>query len=163
MNRHQLQLKLDVVTSKLLREKEHISFVDVFMELGYLDPKEYENWRMKRVPYLERAITANLSKINFIIKTVRKNCRDGNCRESWTGYKSWGKGRKMTLRFSKSAEEAIERTYATHFFKPEKKMKKAEQAVGGDSVKAADGLAVTPLGNKPVISPLASSERAKKR
>ena len=89
------------------------------MELGYLDPKEYENWRMKRVPYLERVIATNLSKISFVMKTVRKNCRNGNCRESWTGYKSWGKGRKIELRFSKSGEEAIERTYATHFLKPD--------------------------------------------
>jgi len=119
MNRQQLQSKLSVVTSKLLRENGYIAFVDVFMELGYLDPKEYENWRMKRVPYLERVITANLSRISFVMKTVRKNCRDGNCRESWTGYKSWGKGRKMELRFSKTGEEAIERTYATHFLKPD--------------------------------------------
>jgi hypothetical protein len=76
---------------------------------------------MKRVPYLERVITVNLGTINFIMKTVRQNCRNGNCRESWTGYKSWGKGAKITLRFSKSGEDAIERTYATHFLKPEKK------------------------------------------
>lgn len=55
----------------------------------------------------------------FVMKTVRKNCRNGNCRESWTGYTSWGKGRKMELRFSRSGEEAIERTYATHFLKPD--------------------------------------------
>lgn len=119
MNTQQLQSKLNVVTSKLLQEKGYIAFVDVFMALGYLDPKEYENWRMKRVPYLERVITVNLSKISFIIKTVRKNCLNGHCRESWTGYMSWGKGNKVKLRFSKFGEEFIERTYATHFLKPE--------------------------------------------
>jgi hypothetical protein len=95
------------------------------MELGYLDPREYENWRMKRVPYLERVITVNLGKINFIMKTVRQNCRNAHCRESWTGYKSWGREAKMPLRFSKSGENAIERTYATHFLKPEKKQNKS--------------------------------------
>jgi len=124
MNRQQLQAKLGTVTSELFREKGHVAFVDVFMKLGYLDPKDYENWRMKRVSDLERVITANLSKINFIMKTVRKNCRNGGCRESWTGYKSWGKGRKVWLRFSKSGEESIERTYATHFLKPKRKTKK---------------------------------------
>lgn len=119
MNKQLLQSKLSVVTSKLLREKGYIAFVDVFMELGYLDPKEYENWRMKRVPYLERIININLSKISFVMKTVRKNCRNGNCRESLTAYTSWGKGKKVKLRFSKSGEEAIERTYATHFLKPD--------------------------------------------
>ena len=75
---------------------------------------------MKRIPYLERVITTSPGKINFVMKTVRTNCRNGHCRESWTGYKSWGKGRKTELRFSKSGETTIERTYATHFLKPDK-------------------------------------------
>lgn len=124
MNRQQLETKLSSVTTKLLQEKGHIAFVDVFMELGTLDPKEYENWRMRRVPYLEKVITMNLSKISFVIKTVRKNCRNGKCRESWTGYKSWGKAQKVALRFSRSGEASIERTYATHFLKPSNKEKK---------------------------------------
>ena len=118
MNRQQLQSKLSKVSTKLMQEKGFIAFVDVFMEMGYLEPKEYENWRMKRVPYLERVITANLNKISFIMKTLRRNCRNGNCRESWTAYHSWGKGKKVPLRFSKSGEPAIEETYATHFLKP---------------------------------------------
>ena len=119
MNRRELHSKLSVVTSKLFLEKGHVAFVDVFMALGYLTPKEYANWRMKRVPYLEQVIATNLGTISFIMKTVKKNCRDGNCRESWTGYKSWGKGKKEVLRFSKSGEDFIERTYATHFLKPD--------------------------------------------
>lgn len=119
MNRRDLQKKLGPVTEELLREKGYIAFVDVFMKLGYLDPKDYEAWRMKRVPYLEKVIKVNLGKINFIMKTVRRNCRNGNLKESWTGYKSWGKGQKVWLRFSRSGEEAIEQTYATHFFKPD--------------------------------------------
>jgi len=136
MNRAQLSATLGTVTSELLQEKGYISFVDVFIKLGYLDPKDYENWRMNRVPYLERVITANLNKITFIMKTVRKNCRNGNLKESWTGYKSSGKGRKICLRFSKSGEEAIEKTYATHFLKPEKK--KTEQQPGAYRRQAAE-------------------------
>ena len=39
LNRKQLQSKLGEITSVLLTEKGYISFVDVFMKLGYLDPK----------------------------------------------------------------------------------------------------------------------------
>lgn len=120
MNRKQLELKLGDVTSSLFREKGYLAFVDIFMALGYLKKKDYESWRKKQIPYLERAISINLGKISFIMKTVRKNCREGNCRESWTGYHSWGKGKKIPLRFSKSGEKAIEQTYATHFLKPKK-------------------------------------------
>ena len=118
MNRKELQTKLSVVTSALLREKGYISFPDVFIKLGYLDPKDYENWRMKRVPYLERVITVNLARVNFIMKTVRGNSLNGKLKPSWTGYKSWGKGRKVTLRFSRSGEQTIEQLYATHFLRP---------------------------------------------
>ena len=99
MNRKQLQSKLSTVTSELLIEKGYISFVDVFMKLGYLDPKDYENWRMKRIPYLERVIKINLGKINFIMKTVHRNCLNGNLNPSWTGYKSCNGGRSSYFNF----------------------------------------------------------------
>ena len=115
MNRQQLSSKISTVTSELLREKEYISFVDLFLKLGYLNPKDYENWRFKRVPDLERVIKVNLSTINFIVKTVCRSSLNGNLKPSWTGYMSWGKGRKIPLRFSKSGDENIEHAYATHF------------------------------------------------
>ncbi len=138
MNRQKLQGKLSPVTTDLFREKGYVAFVDVFMALGYLDPKDYRDWRMKRVPYLERVIRVNLNTISFIMKSVRKNCRNGGCRESWTGYKSWGKGPKVTLRFSKSGEAAIERTYATHFLKPAKMSDRPPRAQASPESKHVD-------------------------
>jgi len=51
------------------------------------------------------------------MKTVRRNSLTGNLNPSWTGYKSWGKGIKIDLKFSKSGDPNIEKTYATHFVK----------------------------------------------
>ena len=73
--RQDLERALSPVTSELLREKGYICFVDVLMKLGYLSPSDYENWRFKRVPYLERVITLNLSTIHFLMKTVRRPSR----------------------------------------------------------------------------------------
>ena len=120
------------MTSELLREKGYISFVDVFMKLGYLDPTDYEDWRRRRVSDLERVIKVNLSKINFIMRTVRKNCVNRGLKPSWTGYKSWGKGKKTWLRFSKSGHETIEETYATHFIRKKKKV--VDSGNAGDRV-----------------------------
>lgn len=119
MNRQELQAKLSVVTSELLREKGYISTVDVLMKLGCLDRKDYEAWRTRKVPYLERVIKINLSRLDFIIRAVQRNSRNGRLRPRWTAYVSWGKGHKVPLRFSKSGEPAIERGYATHFLKGE--------------------------------------------
>jgi hypothetical protein len=120
MDRKELHKKATLVTGLLLKEKGYISFVDVFMMLGYLDPKDYEDWRRKRVPYLEKVIKVNLGQINFVMEAIRQNSLNGKLKPSWTSYESWGKGPKIDLRFSKTGEENIESLYATHFVKTEK-------------------------------------------
>jgi hypothetical protein len=118
VNRRELEKKLSLITSDLLQEKGYISLIDVFISLGYLTKKNVESWRKKRIPYLEKSIKVNLGKIGFINKTVRENCRKGGLRESHTAYKSWGKGVKVDLQFSKSGAKNIETLYSTHWLKP---------------------------------------------
>jgi len=127
MNRQDLDKKLSPLTSKLLNEKGYIAMVDVFLGLGFLSKKDLESWRMKRIPYLERCIQVNLGKISFIVKTVRKNCINGKLKESFTAYKSWGKGKKKNLRFSKSGDKNIERAYSTHYLNPKEPEDKSEK------------------------------------
>jgi len=118
MNNNDLIKKATATASQLLNEKGYISMIDLFVGLGYLAANDVEAWRMKRIPYLERCIHLNLSKISLLMKTVRKNSQQGQLKESYTAYKSWGKGAKVTLRFSKSGQPNIEKAYATHFLKP---------------------------------------------
>jgi len=117
-NRQDLVRALSTITSELLKEKGYLCFVDVFMNLGYLSKSDYESWRFRRVSSLERVLTVNLSRINFIMKAVRRNSLNGHLKPSMTVYKSWGKGKKTLLQFSKSGDPAIETAYATHFVKP---------------------------------------------
>ena len=119
MNRQDLEKRLSPLTSQLLSEKGYICMIDVFLSLDFLSQKDLESWRMKRIPYLEHCIQVNLGKVSFIVKTVRKNCIKGNLRESYTAYKSWGKGGGKTLRFSKSGDNNIEKAYSTHYLKPQ--------------------------------------------
>jgi hypothetical protein len=88
-NRQDLERALSTITSELLKEKGYLSFSDIFIRLGYLSPSDYENWRMKRVSPLERVLKVNLSRINFIMKTVRRNSLSGHLKPSLTVYKSW--------------------------------------------------------------------------
>jgi len=117
-NRRDLERALSPITSELLKEKGYLCFVDIFMKLDYLSQADYENWRFKRMPYLERVLTLNLSRINFVMKTVRHNSLNGHLKPSMTVYTSWGKSKKVLLQFSKSGDLAIETAYATHFVKP---------------------------------------------
>jgi len=100
-NRQDLVRALSAVTSELLKEKGYICFVDVLMKLDYLSKSDYEHWRFQRVSPLERVLRVNLSRINFIMKTVRRNSLNGHLKPSMTVYKSWGKGKKTLLQFSR--------------------------------------------------------------
>ena len=119
-NRQDVERALSTITSELLNEKGYLCFVDIFMKLGYLSKSDYENWRFKRVSPLERVLNVNLSRINFIMKMVRRNSLNGQLKPSMTVYKSWGKRKKTLLQFSKSGDPTIETAYATHFVKPKR-------------------------------------------
>lgn len=117
LNRQELIRQTNLAASKLLREKGYISVVEVLMEMRKISKADYENWRFRRVPYLEKVITLNLSKINAILRTLQKNAQDGNLKASQTVYTSWGKGPRQVLRFSKSGSPHLEQAYSTHFVK----------------------------------------------
>jgi hypothetical protein len=117
MNRTEIESKLSVVTSELLKAKGFISPVEVFIRMGCLDAKDYDSWRHGRVPYLESVINGSLNQITFIMKTLRRNSINGGLKPSWTAYRSWGKGGGRELRFSKSRTPSIEQAYSTHFVK----------------------------------------------
>src|SRR4029453_4275908 len=103
-----------ICPSRVLRDT-----TDIFMQLGYLSQSDYEHWRFRRIPCLERVMTLNLGQINFIMKTVRRNSLHGKLLPRVTVYQSWGQGKKSLLRFSKTGRPHIEETDAAHFVTPQ--------------------------------------------
>ena len=120
MNRRELIKKMNEISSEVLREKGYISFIDILIRMGKLTKDDYEAWRFRRVPYLERAVRLNLSMLNFMLRTLHQNAKKGGLRPSKTVYVSWGKRPKTPLRFSKSGDPNIEEAYSTHFLRPAK-------------------------------------------
>jgi hypothetical protein len=118
LSRRDLIKKLNEASSELLREKGYISFVDVLMKIGKLAQEDYEGWRFRRIPYLEKVITVNLAKMNHLLRTLHANAKRGGLKASRTAYMSWGKGPKTRLQFSKTGDPNIEAAYATHFLRP---------------------------------------------
>ena len=117
LNRQELIKQTNLAATKLLSEKGYISVTQVLLEMGKLSKTDYENWRFRRVPYLEQVITLNLAKINIILRTVQKNAQNRHLKASPTVYTSWGKGPRQILQFSKSGAPQLERAYSTHFVK----------------------------------------------
>ena len=89
--------------------------VDVFIEMGNLSKKNYDIWRQGKVPYLERVIEGNLSKINRILRIIGFHAHDLDMVSSVMHDRQWGKGKNRPLRFSKWGDKNIEAAYSTHY------------------------------------------------
>ena len=92
--------------------------VQVLIDVEVLDKKDYENWRFGKIDYLERVCKVGLSKLSSIMKEVRNYAKAHNLKASETYYKRWrmkDKSKKIKLRFSKTANENIEKAYSTHY------------------------------------------------
>lgn len=123
-SRPELISQMNNATTICLKEKGYLSFVDVLMGMGKLSKSEYENWRFRKVPYLEQVIRMNLAQLNVLLRTFHKNCKNGGLCESTTAYFSWGKGKTVPLRFSKTGDKNLEKAYSTHFLRPKVKIDK---------------------------------------
>jgi hypothetical protein len=115
VSRTDIEKKVASVAGEAVRQKGYVTAVDVLVGLGWLSSDKLEDWRRGRVPYLERVVVANLSKISFAMKALRSWALRGKLYGSETVYKRWGKGPKTALRFSKSGTAAVEAAYCTHF------------------------------------------------
>ncbi len=94
--------------------------VDVLVRMNLLAPERLEDWRRGRVPYLEKVIDCNLTRLARLLRVLRFHAHDLNLVPSITVYVRWGKGPKRRLRFTKTADPKLEEAYARHFVWPGK-------------------------------------------
>ena len=86
--------------------------VDVLVQMDLLDPKRLEDWRRGRVPYLEKVIDCNLTRLSRLLRILRFHAHDLKLNPSATAYMRWGKGPKHRLRFTKTGDRKLEEAYA---------------------------------------------------
>jgi len=113
--------KIERIVGELLANGNVVMPVDVIIGMGLLQPEHLEAWRFGRVPYLERVINCNLTRLSRLLRILRLHAHDLNLVPSPTVYKRYGKGPKPRLRFSKTGRPALEEAYATHFVWPGKR------------------------------------------
>lgn len=115
MNNQELTKKTQALMDKQIKERGYATIVDILLDLGYLTKQNYDNWRFGKIPYLEKACTVNLNKLNIIVKTAHSYATKHNYKKSITFYKKYKSKKKIKLRFSASNNEYIEQAYSTHF------------------------------------------------
>ena len=101
----------------ILAKGKVVTPIDVLIGMQLLKQDDMEQWRCGRVPYLERVITCNLSRL---LRILRFHVHDLNLVPSMTVYVRHGRGPKQLLRFTKTGDAKLEKAYATHFVWPGK-------------------------------------------
>ena len=113
--------RVERVVADLLAKGNVVTPVDVLIGMGLLHPERLKDWRFGRVPYLERVINCNLTRLSRLLRILRFHAHDLNLKPSATAYMRYGKGPKRPLRFSKTGDARIEAAYSMHFVWPGKR------------------------------------------
>jgi hypothetical protein len=100
-----------------LDERGFVTAVDVLVGMGWLAPRRVDEWRQGRIAYLEAAVEAGAGKVSTAMRLFHVWARRSGLKPSETAYIARTCGRE-TLRFSKSGNGEIERTYRTHWLSP---------------------------------------------
>jgi hypothetical protein len=94
MNRTELSRKAKAAACQVLKAKGYISVVDVLMAMVTLTKADYERWRFRQVPHLEKVLPGSLNKFQFLLRTLRSHASDElRLKPSRMVYTSWGLGR----------------------------------------------------------------------
>ena len=104
----------------LLQRGDIVAPIDVLVCMSLLTREDIDDWRRGRVPYLERRIDCNLSRLSRLLRILRFHAHDLDLVPTITVYVRWGKGPKQRLHFTKSGDPRLEEAYARHFRRPGK-------------------------------------------
>lgn len=103
-----LMARVERAVEALLMRDGHLTYPALLCQLGVLTKKDLEAWRAGRVPYLERVIRTNLTRLSRIQTAVRRIARARKWKRTVTGPK---RGR----RYSKTGHPFVEEEYAAYY------------------------------------------------
>ena len=112
--------RMERSVAAILQKGKVVAPVDVLIGMGLLTPDHLDDWRRGKVPYLEKVINHNLSRLSKLLRILRFHAHDLKLMPSTTAYMRWGKGPKKQLRFSKTGDPKLEEAYSRHFVWPGK-------------------------------------------
>jgi hypothetical protein len=127
----------------LLRTSDEICPLTILLQMGRISSKDHESWRRGQIPYLERVFQGSLSKANRILKIIGFHAHDLKMVPILQTYRQPGSNR--CLRFSRSGESKIERSYSRHFRWNQSQTKKQEliEKIMSEPIHSCDALPAT--------------------
>jgi len=115
-----LRPRLEKAVAAILATGKVVAPVEVLMRMSILSRENFEQWRRGRVPYLEKVVSGNLTRLSRLLRILQWHAHDINLVPRNTVYDRWGKGPKTPLRFSKTGDRNVEEAYSRHFVWPGK-------------------------------------------
>ncbi|MFH1573146.1 MAG: hypothetical protein ABIG68_04140 [Acidobacteriota bacterium] len=112
--------RIERAVAAILQHGKVVAPVDVLIAMDLLAPAHLDDWRRGKVPYLERVVRGNLTKLSRLLRILRFHAHDLRLVPSLTAYMRWGKGPKLRLRFTNTGDPKLEEAYARHFVWPGK-------------------------------------------
>jgi hypothetical protein len=106
-------LKVIKAVGLLLKDNDEIATVDILLKMGNLIPRDYENWRRGKTPYLEKVFQGNLSTAGRILRIANFLMHDLNMKKYEKPMKVLNGSR--FLQYSKSGMINIEEVYSRSF------------------------------------------------
>jgi hypothetical protein len=130
-----LQNRVVQAAEAALADHSYVSAIDVLCGMGLLTSSQVESWRKGRVDFLERVIQGNLHKISSAMALFRRWATQKGLTPSETRYVRHGRHSTVDLRFSKSGDPQIEKSYRTHYISPvlsERKRQRLQEKLDQD-------------------------------
>ena len=112
--------KMSRAVGIILEKDKVVRPIDVLIGMQLLSRDDLEAWRHGHIPYLEKVIDCNLTRLSRLLRILRFHVHDLNLVPSATAYTRHGSGPKRQLRFTKTGDAKLERAYSTHFVWPGK-------------------------------------------
>jgi hypothetical protein len=139
-----LERRVSDAAEAALAARGFVTAIDVLTGLGWLPHSGERAWRQGRIPYLERAMTANPDKISTALRHIRRWAEGRGLRASETAYVARTRDRRA-LRFSESGQPSIELAYRTHWVSPELSERERERLAARQS-RPPDLVVISPVG-----------------
>ena len=145
-NRTPLADRVAGAAEAALAAQDHVSPIDVLVRIGWLDVGAMERWRRGQIDCLESAMQVDPSRILEALRLFQSWAAGNALSANPTDYVA-RTVQRQTLRFSRSADPAIEALWRTHWASQELSEKKRERLAEKAS-RAPDLVVVQPLNSE---------------
>src|SRR3954467_10907380 len=142
-NRNTLSDRVARAAEATLAAEGHVSPVDVFLGIGWLDGGTVERWRRGQIDCIEAAVQTSPPRILEALTLLQSWATERGLSPNQADYVA-RTPQRQALRFSRSGDPALEARYRTHWVSPKLSEKKRERLIE-EASRAPELVVILPL------------------